>query len=174
MEIINSLCYKGKVDLYIQKKNNKEIHIATLNEGLQGISELFTRACLGYDTSKYVPKKIDLLNDNETSVLIKTVDLRAASFDVVNDSTSYMNNWKYPVFDALILTENMLDLNSGDYYLVLLSDNDTKLARVGIHISKNDSSTSQKNFPIMTLNSENNILVRWSMYLSNKEIEQNG
>ena len=168
MKIINSLCYKGKVDLYIQKKNNKEIHIATLNEGLQGISELFTRACLGYDTSKYIPKQVDLINENDVSVLVKPADIRAISFDVVS-SDDYMNNWKYPIFDALILTENMLDLQSGDYYLILLSENKTKLARVGIHISKNDSSESEHDFPIMTLSTGNNILVRWSMYLSNKE-----
>lgn len=173
MKAINSICYKGKVDLYIQKKNNKEVHIATLNEGLQGISELFTRACLGYDTSNYVPKKVDMVDDAGSSVLIKPADVRAVSFDVIS-SNDYMNGWKYPIFDVLILTENMLDLSSGDYYFVLLSANNTKLAKVGIHISKSNEQDSETDFPTLTLQTGNNILIRWSMYLSNKEEQQNG
>ena len=107
---INSICYQGKVDLYVLKKNDKQVHIATLNKGLIGISELFTRACLGYSVEDSRPKKLDLINQaTNKSALVNPVELRAASFNVIPNTLSNApyGGWKYPIFDALILTSNM-------------------------------------------------------------------
>ena len=129
---INSLCYQGKVDLYIQSKNKKEIHLATLNKGLKGVSELFTRACLGYDTSKYRPSKLDVKNSSDQSVLIQPVMLRASTFDFI--SSGEYSQWSFPIFDALILTTNMQAIETGVYKLVLESE-ESEIAEVQLYIT---------------------------------------
>jgi len=166
----NSLNYKGKVDLYFLKKG-KEIHLATLNEGLAGISDLFTRAVLGYPTDNYRPYYVDLFNEDGESMLFSPAEVRASSYGIISGETgddAYMNGWKYPVFDALIMTENMVDIKDGIAYLVVMSKNYTKLARVAINIDYEALDNPDPDLPILKLRAGNNILVRWSMYLSNR------
>lgn len=169
----NNLNYFGKVDLYIIK-NKKEIHLATLNEGLIGISELFTRAVLGYSVNDFRPWFVDLVSTDGTSMLYEPAEVRAASFDVIDGQTgddSYLNGWKYPVLDALILSENIVNISSGLAYIYLLSKNKTQLARVEINIEYDSLEPEESDLPTLNLKSGNNILVRWSMYLSNKQKE---
>ena len=165
---INSLCYMGKVDLYIQDKG-KDIHLATLNKGEAGIAELFTRACLGYPTEKYRPYQIDLLSGN-TSMLIQPVQLRASTFDTIPDGT--YAGWEYPIFDGLILTSNLLEIQEGVAQIKLQSSEGINLASIDIYITK--GSTNHETLPTLHLTKNNNILIRWSMYLSNKVEESNG
>ena len=170
----NSLAYKGCVDIFIQKKNNKQIHVATLNSGLQGISELFTRIVLNYPTDDYIPWYIDLQNSGESSILYNPAEIRARSYGIIKNDSSYLG-WKYPVFDALIKTEDIQsDVESGKYYLVLLSHNYTPLARVEIGVDISTLTSRQDNpndIPVLGLRSGNNILIRWSMQLSNMQKE---
>lgn len=171
----NALCYEGKVDLFIIK-GNKEIHLTTLNEGLWGISELFTRSVLGYPTQDYRPWYVDLRNQNGQSMLYGMAEVRASSFDTLSGQTgddAYLNGWKYPVFDALITTENMVSIEQGTAYFYLLSKNYSPLARVGINIGQASLESGTENLPTLKLRDGNNILVRWSMYLSNRKREDN-
>lgn len=171
----NSICYEGKVDLYIIKKD-KEIHLTTLNEGLIGISELFTRSCLGYPTTDYRPWYVDMRTEGGQSMLYAVAEVRATSFDSLSGQTgadAYLNGWKYPVFDALITTENLIDIQNGTCYFYLLSKNMTPLARVAIQVDAGALDNENSEIPTLRLRGGNNILVRWSMYLSNRTKEDN-
>jgi len=166
----NVLCYEGKVDLYIEK-NGKELHLATLNEGLSGVSELFTRAALGYKTDEYRPWYVDVRTTQGYTILYDLVEVRASSFDIVSGETgedAYMNGWRYPVFDALITTENIVEIGNGVCYIYLLSKNYTELARVAINIDDGTLEDNPSDIPTLGLREGNNILIRWAMYLSNR------
>ena len=176
----NNLSYMGKVELFLLKQD-KQIKFATFNEGLAGIAELFTRACLGYPTQNYRPYYVDIRNeDTNESALSELAELRASSFDTIKEKDiediekdGYILGWKFPVFDALIENENIINIDTGYYYIVLLSLNRTPLARVRIKVDK-DSLSSKGTIPTLSLRSGNNILVKWSMYLSNRKEEDNG
>lgn len=171
----NNICYEGKVDLFIVK-GKKQIHLTTLNEGLFGISQLFTRACLGYQTQDYRPWYVDMKNQDGQSMLYAMAEVRATSFDTISGQTgddAYLNGWKYPVFDALITTENLVEIQNGICYLYLYSKNQTPLARVAINIDQGALDNQNGDIPTLRLRSGNNILIRWSMYLSNRTKEDN-
>ena len=168
-EFGNTLSYEGRVDLFVEKKN-KTIHLATFNEGMEGISELFTRACLGYPLANWLPAFVDLTTSEGESVLHAPVQVRGASYgEMVDYADEDGTKWKFPSFDAFIITSDIHTvLTSGDYYCVLLSAGGHKLARVKLGIDAGDAGTVTFS-PILTLNSGNNILIRWSLFITNKE-----
>lgn len=177
----NNLTYQGKVELFLILKNGKEVKFATCNEGLAGIADLFTRACLGYPTENFRPFYVDIVNcDSGESGLLDLVPLRASSYGVIKQSEivdpadSYIVGWKYPTFDALVTTENIINISSGNYYIYLLSKEKTKLARVKISVDRDSLNPSSSDVPTLNLRAGNNILIKWHMYLSNRTEEDNG
>jgi hypothetical protein len=176
----NNLTYHGKVELYLILKNGKEMKFATCNEGLAGIADLFTRACLGYPTELYRPYFVDITTESGESNLLEPVELRASTYgvikssEVVNSSDNYIVGWKYPIFDALVTTENIVEIGSGVHYIYLLNKNKGKLARVKINVDQDSLETSNGTIPTLGLREGNNILIKWYMYLSNRTEEDNG
>ena len=165
----NEICYHGRVELIVGD-DRTEIH----NEGLIGVSEIFTRAVLGYPVDLQRPYYIDFTDLSGNSVLFEPVEIRAASFDTIKqgnistDEDKYILGWKYPVFDALVLAENILDLGVGERYIYMYSKNKTPIARVKINVISETEGSEIEGVPTLVLRSGNNILVRWSMYLSNR------
>lgn len=180
----NNLSYMGKVELYYVR-GGKQFKAVTCNAGLQGISELFTRACLGYTLNKYKPFAVNMVMADEDwnpvqSVLGEPQQLRASTYDVIRptdikkEEDSYLIGWKFPIFDALITTENMINVSSGNHYLQLVSANGTELAQVKIKIDVGSLDGGENDgIPTLPLREGNNILVKWYMYLSNRTEEDN-
>lgn len=182
----NNLSYKGRVELFYVR-GGKQYKAIACNAGMQGISELFTRACLGYTLTNYRPFAVNMISADESwepgsSVLGEPQKLRASTYDVIKETDieseddAYLIGWKFPIFDALITTENMINVGSGNHYLQLLSLNGSELARVKIKIdvdSLDGSSQQEDTVPTLPLREGNNILVKWYMYLSNRTEEDN-
>lgn len=169
----NFLTYEGKVDIFTTLRNGKQIHLTTFNEGKQAISELFTRACLGYSLQDYIPRKLDITTTGGTSILYAPVDLRAASYQTVLDAQAPNNGWKYPTFDALILTDDIsVELSSEvtEYYFKLLANNNVELAQISVNIQKTDNVGNNAN--TLYVRSGNSILVRWSLFLTNMPAQE--
>ncbi len=164
-----SLQYQGIVQV---SSENSEITIH--NEGMQGISELFTRGALGYPTANYRPYYIDIQDSDGKSKIYNKVEIRALSFgeitadEIEKEEDAYLEGWKYPVFDALVLSDNFsIEDIIGTRFLVLYSKNMRPIARVQIEISDH---TDGEKFVVVE---GNNLLIRWFMYLSNRTEEDN-
>ena len=161
--MIDFLGYKGIVEI-----SDGISSIKTHNSGKSAVAELFTRAVLGYPSKNKRPSKLDILDENENSLLFDKSLVRSASFEIISSEDEY-NGWMYPVLDIIILSEN---LNLDDYsngkvcYLVLYNDLDEEFARVQITIKPPVENKSNEN--TLYYHFGNNILIRWYMYITNK------
>ena len=163
----NLLTYHGKVDIYTILKSGKQIHTSTLNHGKQAISELFTRACLGYSVLGYIPKKLDITDLDGESILYSPIELRAASYQVVEDGGEY-DGWKYPTFDALVLREDIsteLSNQPTQYHFNLLTSSNEILAQITVTIQSANTAGDAEN--TLYLRDGNSILIRWSLFITN-------
>ena len=160
------------------------------NSGGVGVAELFTRAVLGYPSSKCKPTKVDIvlgtestLKDGETisdlpSILFEKVPLKTCTFGVITeqtkDSPDYQyNNWKYPILDILISADNIniTDYSTGRQCTVILyNDLDQVFASIEITIIEPIDNDFEDDGHTLYYHQGNNVLIRWYMYLTNREI----
>ena len=89
------------------------------------------------------------------------------------DAQAPNNGWKYPTFDALILTDDIsVELSSEvtEYYFKLLANNNVELAQISVNIQKTDNVGNNAN--TLYVRSGNSILVRWSLFLTNMPAQE--
>lgn len=160
------LNYTGKIEI-----SDGESTSVIKNSGKIGVSELFTRAVLGYPTSNSRPSKLDILDREQggTSILFQQVGVRSGTFEIISDEQSEYNGWKYPVLDILISGDNIniSDYSEGkDCYITLYNSVNQEFAKVKIKFMEPTDSDSEEG--TFYYHSGNNILIRWYMYITNR------
>ena len=156
------------------------------NAGGQGVAELFTRAVLGYPSGNCKPYDLDIVDgilesedslSEHKSILFERERIKTSSFGVIQEEIGgQYDNWKYPILDIIVQADN-INISSYEYpgkdcTIVLFNNMGQIFAYVPIKIIEPINNETNEQNDTLYYHQGNNILIRWYMYLTNREITQ--